>query len=374
MRSGAAKRRADRQREPVMWPSHAGSRASTNGRRLPASTTPLREVRAPRRRRRFSTAGAHRHHRECRARSIARRDSPRCGCRCRARPAWCALSPGRCDHERVMVERARAVDELHRRRGHAMSFTRGSQRPARRRRGTPPQAAAHSRCRRRPRSSPRDATAATAAPARFPPVAGVARRRVARGGAQWALRLVRMCQSVSAEDAQVEPQRPVVDVVQVVLYPPREVAVAAQVVHLRPAGDAGLDQVLLHVAGNLLRGSARRTRDAPGRGPTSDMSPFEHVDELRQLVEARAPQQRAEAAWRAARRGATTRRPLGASAVDRHRAELEHREALAVPRDALLAVEHRSRRRQLDADRDQRPCSGGASTKRSAPARSPRAP
>src|SRR5664279_5578281 len=54
-----------------------------------------------------------------------------------------------------------------------------------------------------------------------------------------------------AEDAQVEHQRPVVDVVEVIFYTAGEVAVAAQVVDLGPAGDAGLDQVFLHVARDL---------------------------------------------------------------------------------------------------------------------------
>src|SRR6476646_1203591 len=52
------------------------------------------------------------------------------------------------------------------------------------------------------------------------------------------------------EDSKVEPGRPMFDVVQVVLYPQRDVGVAAQVVHLCPAGDAGLHQVLLHVSGD----------------------------------------------------------------------------------------------------------------------------
>src|SRR5258706_15474116 len=54
------------------------------------------------------------------------------------------------------------------------------------------------------------------------------------------------------ENAQVEPERPVVDVEQVVFYTARNVGVAAQVVDLRPAGNAALDQMLLHVAGNAL--------------------------------------------------------------------------------------------------------------------------
>ncbi len=43
-----------------------------------------------------------------------------------------------------------------------------------------------------------------------------------------------------AENSQVEPERPVVDVIQVVFYTARQVRVAAQVVDLRPAGNSAL--------------------------------------------------------------------------------------------------------------------------------------
>src|SRR5262249_61504519 len=46
-----------------------------------------------------------------------------------------------------------------------------------------------------------------------------------------------------SENAQVEPQRPVVDVIEVILYPLAEIAAPAQVVDLRPAGDPRLDHV-----------------------------------------------------------------------------------------------------------------------------------
>src|SRR5450631_4412644 len=54
------------------------------------------------------------------------------------------------------------------------------------------------------------------------------------------------------EDAQIEPQRPIIDVVQVILYPFAQVAAAAQVVDLSPAGDPRFDHVFLHVPRNFL--------------------------------------------------------------------------------------------------------------------------
>src|SRR6266581_1551450 len=53
------------------------------------------------------------------------------------------------------------------------------------------------------------------------------------------------------QDPQIKPQRPVFDVVEVVLYPLGKVAAAAQVVDLCLARDAGLDKVFLHVAGHI---------------------------------------------------------------------------------------------------------------------------
>src|ERR1700694_2088535 len=94
------------------------------------------------------------------------------------------------------------------------------------------------------------------------------------------------------EDTQIEPQRPVVDVVQIVLYPLAQVAAAAQIVHLRPTRDPRFHHVLLHVAWNLLP----ELGDELGTlGPWTDQRhiAMEDVEELRKLVEAVASKQRA---------------------------------------------------------------------------------
>src|SRR5437016_13754169 len=49
------------------------------------------------------------------------------------------------------------------------------------------------------------------------------------------------------QNPQIKPQRPIFDVVEVVLYPLGKVAAAAQIIDLRPARDAGLDEMFLHV-------------------------------------------------------------------------------------------------------------------------------
>src|SRR3984893_4192080 len=95
------------------------------------------------------------------------------------------------------------------------------------------------------------------------------------------------------ENTQIEPHRPVVDVVQIVLYPLAQVAAAAQIVHLRPTRDPRFHHVLLHVAWNLLP----ELGDELGTlGPWTDQrhAAVEHIEKLRKLVEAVASKQRAE--------------------------------------------------------------------------------
>src|SRR5262249_54205317 len=95
------------------------------------------------------------------------------------------------------------------------------------------------------------------------------------------------------EDSQVEPERPVVDVVEIVLYPLLEVAVPAQVIHLRPARDAGPDEVLLHVARDALPELADELGSFGAGADERHLTP-EDVEQLRQLVEAVAAEERAE--------------------------------------------------------------------------------
>src|SRR6266508_521429 len=125
-----------------------------------------------------------------------------------------------------------------------------------------------------------------------------------------------------------------IDVVEVVLYPLREVGVAAQIVDLRPAGNAGLDQMLLHVAGNPLAELPHELRSLGARSDKRHLA-LQHIEKLRQFVEAVAAQESAESG----RTPLPAARPNRAGArfgVQRHRPELEHRETLAIPRDALL--------------------------------------
>ena len=164
------------------------------------------------------------------------------------------------------------------------------------------------------------------------------------------------------EDARVERERAVLDVVDVELDPlrPRQRGAA---VDLRPAGQAGPDRqppaLALAVLGDL-RGHGRARADQRHLAA-------QHVPEVRQLVERGAPQQRADA--RDARRRRRRRRGRRRSARRRRPscAACSTSNSRSVAPDAALAVDRRPG--ALEADRDRRRPPAAA---RSAPARARR--
>ena len=90
-------------------------------------------------------------------------------------------------------------------------------------------------------------------------------------------------------DLEVEPQRPVLDVVEVVLDALLDRGVAAPAVDLRPAGEAGLHLVAQHVLRDPLLELLDEERPL-GRGPTSVMSPrstFQNCGSSSRLVRRR---------------------------------------------------------------------------------------
>src|SRR5262249_22586455 len=86
------------------------------------------------------------------------------------------------------------------------------------------------------------------------------------------------------DDLEVEAQRPVLDVVEVVLDAAIERRVPAESVDLRPAGHAGLHVMTQHVARDLRAELIDVLRTF---GPWADETHVadEHVPQLRQLVE-----------------------------------------------------------------------------------------
>src|SRR5207253_6640442 len=130
------------------------------------------------------------------------------------------------------------------------------------------------------------------------------------------------------QDLQVEPKRPALDVVEVVLDALLERRIPAQAVDLRPAGHARLDLVAQHVARDLASELVDEERPL---GPRSDEAHLttENVKELRQFVEAPSAQKGAD------RRAAVVARlrphgSRGGLRVGSHRPELEHREGPAI--------------------------------------------
>src|SRR5690349_2692768 len=85
-------------------------------------------------------------------------------------------------------------------------------------------------------------------------------------------------------DLHVEPDRPVLDVVVVPLDAVLERRLAAETVHLRPAGDPRLDALAVAVAVDALLEHAREVRPL-GAGADEAHVALEHVQQLRQLVE-----------------------------------------------------------------------------------------
>src|SRR5262249_21943244 len=95
------------------------------------------------------------------------------------------------------------------------------------------------------------------------------------------------------QDLQIEAETPALDVVEVVLDPLLDRRVAAPAVDLRPAGDPGLHLVAEHVAGHA---ATEFLDEARALGPRADQAHLtaQHVDELRQFVEAGPPQKYAQ--------------------------------------------------------------------------------
>src|SRR5579859_4145253 len=103
------------------------------------------------------------------------------------------------------------------------------------------------------------------------------------------------------DDLEVEEDRPVFDVEQIAFHAPdqmlRFARRAAVAVDLRPAGNPGLDPMTVRIGADdlvaelVLRLHADRVRPGADQRHVA----LEHVQQLRQFVEARAPQDGAEA-------------------------------------------------------------------------------
>ena len=152
------------------------------------------------------------------------------------------------------------------------------------------------------------------------------------------------------DDEQVERERQVLDVEEVVLQLLHRVldAGAVGVAHLRPAGEPGLHDVALAVERNLLRSASATNSGRSGRGPTRLMSPrrtFQSCGSSSSRVRRR---NRPTGVTRVSPLGRPHRAGARFSASCRIERNLWTREDAAVLADALLVIEHRAGRRQLD--------------------------
>src|SRR5882672_10260863 len=140
-----------------------------------------------------------------------------------------------------------------------------------------------------------NAAAALGAPAGHPSAAAALGAPAPRAGRRRSVRMFMKEASQEREphDLQVEPHRPVLDVVQVVLDPLFNRRVPAPAVDLRPARDAGLHLVAQHVLRDLVLELGDEVRPLRTRTDNRHLA-AQHVPELRQLVEVRLAQQLAD--------------------------------------------------------------------------------
>src|SRR4051794_6522214 len=157
----------------------------------------------------------------------------------------------------------------------------------------------------------------------------------------------------AAHDLQVEGERPVVDVIEVVLDAAAHgvlgVGRSAQAVDLRPPGDARLDVVAAGIEPDApLEGLIVRHRVRPRTDERHVAE--EHVQELRQLVDVPAPQKAADQRHAIV---ASARLAEIAVVVDPHGAEFIDPERLLVEAVALLAEHRRAGAVEPDQERDE---------------------
>ena len=156
--------------------------------------------------------------------------------------------------------------------------------------------------------------------------------------------------AVSDEDAQVQPQRSRARGTRGRARSARGHGSDARPLTCAQPGQAGPDAQPPALA---VRVAASTCTWIVGRGPTSDISPAQDVDQVRQLVDRRAPQQRADP--RDPRVALVDGHPgahvLGAGD---HRAQLVDLERVPVEADAALAVDRVPAALEPDRERRER--------------------
>ena len=141
------------------------------------------------------------------------------------------------------------------------------------------------------------------------------------------------------------------DIPDVILDPllhlPQLLGLPAETAHLRPAGDTRLDQMAHHILVDQPAVVLRMLKHMRTR-PHHRHVTLEHIDELRQLVDARAAQKFAQPRLSGIVFGSLE--SIGLS-VDTHRAELPAEEILTAVARTHLLEKHRTRRTELHRNR-----------------------
>lgn len=169
-------------------------------------------------------------------------------------------------------------------------------------------------------------------------------RRLSCGGKLFAVH--HPAEGCLEEDEDVQPEAPVFDVPDVVLDTLLDAGVAAQAVHLGPAGDAGAHLLADEVEGDLLLEVAHMVGDL-GAGADQAHVTFEDIEKLGKFIHAELADEAAEAGFARVGVGA----PAGLlGAGDPHAAELEHLKRLAILADPFLLKKNGAGAGELDAD------------------------
>src|SRR5258705_12295982 len=141
------------------------------------------------------------------------------------------------------------------------------------------------------------------------------------------------------DDEEIEEQREILDVVEVILQL-LECALdrrSVLVLYLGPAGDARLDGESFHVVRNLLLQRDHELRPLGARSDEAHVT-HQHVEELRQLVQPRAAEQMADSREPRVLLDAPYRTPLLLGVLT-HGAELVDYEEATALSEASLAVD-----------------------------------
>src|SRR5262245_10684602 len=151
-------------------------------------------------------------------------------------------------------------------------------------------------------------------------------------------------------DFQIEPNGPMLDVIEIALNPFFKRGVATPATDLRPPSNSGLHFMLEHIEGNLFSNFLDYPRPFRSR-PNDAHLAHQDIPKLRQLIEAHSAQILPD--WSHAGIILLSQQRMIAGMIRAHRTKLEHHERLSIQPHSLLSKENRARRSQFNQQRNQ---------------------